>query len=94
MKEEVIHSLVTSFCIRYSQSIIHVCVFLYFLSSLHFCDQQSQCKFMPDRIGAQMTGVLHIERGNEHALLAAVATVGPVSVSVDASPNTFRVGTT
>lgn len=39
-----------------------------------------------------MSGILNIESGNEHDLLAAVATVGPVAAAVDASSNAFRVG--
>ena len=38
-----------------------------------------------------MSGVVRIESGSESDLLAAVATVGPVAVNVDATSNTFRV---
>ena len=38
-----------------------------------------------------MSGVVSIESGSEQDLLAAVATVGPIAVAVDASSNGFRV---
>ena len=38
-----------------------------------------------------MSGIISIPTGSEKDLLAAVATVGPVSVAVDASTNAFRV---
>ena len=40
---------------------------------------------------AGISGVVRIRSGSESDLLAAVATVGPVAVNVDASSNTFRV---
>lgn len=38
-----------------------------------------------------MSGVMSIKSGSEQDLLAAVATVGPIAVTVDASSNGFRV---
>jgi hypothetical protein len=38
-----------------------------------------------------MSGVVSIKSGSEQDLLAAVATVGPIAVAVDASSNGFRV---
>ena len=38
-----------------------------------------------------MSGVVRVPSGSEKELLVAVATVGPLSVSVDASSNAFRV---
>ena len=38
-----------------------------------------------------MSGSVSIASGNEDDLLAAVATVGPISAVVDASSNAFRV---
>ena len=38
-----------------------------------------------------MSGIVNIKSGDEESLLAATAGVGPISVAVDASSNTFRV---
>lgn len=38
-----------------------------------------------------MSGVVSIKSGSEQDLLAAVATAGPIAVTVDASSNGFRV---
>ncbi|KAA0192933.1 hypothetical protein HAZT_HAZT008567, partial [Hyalella azteca] len=48
------------------------------------------CTFNKSGIGAEDTGFVDIESGNEDALKAAVATVGPVSVSMDASTTLFE----
>lgn len=49
------------------------------------------CNFDSDSIGADISGIIAITRGNEYHLQSAVATAGPISVAVDASPNSFRV---
>ena len=38
-----------------------------------------------------MSGVVRIEFGNETDLQAALATVGPISVTIDGSSKAFRV---
>ena len=43
------------------------------------------CRFSAKSIGATVTGYVHIPCGNESALMEAVTTVGPISVSIDAS---------
>lgn len=40
-------------------------------------------------MGARAKVVMKVQPGNDQALLNAVATVGPVSVGIDASPDTF-----
>ena len=54
--------------------------------------QQSSCQYSSKNSGASATGVISITSGSETDLLAAVATVGPVAVAVDANTNAFRVG--
>ena len=49
------------------------------------------CKFSAKTIGATVTGYVRIPYGNESALLEAVTTIGPVSVSIDASNTTFHL---
>ncbi len=38
-----------------------------------------------------MSGIVRIKSGDESSLMAAVTSVGPVAVAVDASSNAFRV---
>ena len=54
--------------------------------------QQSSCQYSSKNSGASATGVISIASGSETDLLAAVATVGPVAIAVDANTNAFRVG--
>ena len=55
--------------------------------------QQGQCESNQPTptTCTDISGVVRIKKGNEADLLAAVATVGPVAVNVDASSNSFRV---
>ena len=47
------------------------------------------CRFSANSIGATVTGYVRIPYANESVLLEAVATVGPISVSIDASQDSF-----
>ncbi|CAI5696298.1 unnamed protein product [Oreochromis niloticus] len=49
-----------------------------------------QCRYKPDGIGAKCTGYVEVKPSNEDALKEAVATIGPISVGIDASHNSFR----
>ena len=53
--------------------------------------QQSNCHYSSDSSGAHVIGVRRIEKGNEEDLQAAVASVGPVAVKVDATSKAFQV---
>lgn len=55
------------------------------------CMQQSSCQFNSKYIGATASGVVAISSGSESELMAAVATMGPVAVAVDAYTYAFRV---
>ncbi|KAK0407163.1 hypothetical protein QR680_019045 [Steinernema hermaphroditum] len=48
------------------------------------------CKFKTDTVGATDDGMVMIPEGDEEALKAAVATVGPISVAIDASHRSFQ----
>ena len=48
------------------------------------------CHFKKSSVGATDTGFTNIPHGDEDALKKAVATVGPISVAIDASKPTFR----
>jgi len=49
-----------------------------------------QCDFHKSDVGAEDTGFVDIAEGNERALKAALGTVGPVSVAIDASQPSFQ----
>uniref|UniRef100_A0A3B4AD44 Uncharacterized protein n=1 Tax=Periophthalmus magnuspinnatus TaxID=409849 RepID=A0A3B4AD44_9GOBI len=53
--------------------------------------EDGNCRYNPSHIGATCTGYMTISRGDEYALQEAVATVGPVSVGIDASQETFML---
>ena len=63
----------------------------YALACLFILAQQSICAYTSKNSGASATGVVEIQSGNEYDLQAAVASVGPVAVSVDANTYAFRV---
>ena len=46
----------------------------------------SYCRYKKKNVGARVLGYKRVQSGDEHALEAAVATVGPIAVAVDASP--------
>ncbi|XP_069168912.1 cathepsin L-like [Procambarus clarkii] len=47
--------------------------------------KEGKCQYKQQASGAKVTGFVHIREGSEDALKKAVATVGPVSVAIDAS---------
>ncbi|XP_065332688.1 procathepsin L-like [Cloeon dipterum] len=51
--------------------------------------QDGKCRFNASNIGATDTGFVDIEEGNEDKLKEAVATIGPVSVGIDAFTHSF-----
>ncbi|XP_075551627.1 procathepsin L-like [Dermacentor variabilis] len=48
------------------------------------------CKFKKADVGATVTGKVGVKEGSEEDLKNAVATVGPVSVAIDASQRSFQ----
>jgi len=59
--------------------------------SYPYTAQDGTCHFNPNTIGATMTSYKDIPTGDETALKQAVATVGPVSVAIDASQFDFQL---
>jgi cathepsin L len=50
-----------------------------------------QCRFKPADVGATDTGLVDIPSRDETALQTAIATVGPVSVAIDAAHSSFQL---
>ena len=48
------------------------------------------CKFNKKSVGATITGYKVVQIGSESALQSAVANVGPIAVSIDASSDNFQ----
>ncbi|KAJ3613098.1 hypothetical protein NHX12_019354 [Muraenolepis orangiensis] len=53
--------------------------------------EDGECRFNPATVGATCTGHVDIAAGNESALQEAVATVGPISIGIDASHGSFQM---
>jgi cathepsin L len=52
--------------------------------------EDDTCRYNPANSGAEDVGFVDIPEGEENKLKAAVATIGPVSVAIDASHQTFQ----
>ncbi|XP_015790859.1 cathepsin L1 [Tetranychus urticae] len=59
-------------------------------SAYPYDGKDERCRFTRKDIGATDTGFVDIEAGSEQKLMEAVATVGPVSVAIDASHESFQ----
>jgi cathepsin L len=58
--------------------------------SYPYTAQDGTCKFQTANIGATDTGFVDVPAGNEQALASALATVGPISIAIDASHQSFQ----
>lgn len=54
-------------------------------------NQDDRCRYKPSASGATDTGFMDIPEGREDKLKAAVATIGPISVAIDASHESFQL---
>jgi len=52
--------------------------------------EDRSCKFSKKHIAASLTGFVDVTSGDEEALKQAVATIGPISVAIDASHGSFQ----
>jgi len=55
-----------------------------------YTGQEGECKFKKSKLGVTDSGFVDVTRGCEKALKMAVATVGPISVAIDASHFSFQ----
>ena len=62
--------------------------FLALKVNVYFQDD-TNCNFNKSEVAASLTGYVKVTRGDEEALKQAVATVGPVSIGVDANHDSF-----
>jgi len=53
--------------------------------------QDDTCAYVASKKAAEDTGFVDIPSGDETALVAAIATVGPISVAIDASQDSFQL---
>ena len=60
-------------------------------SSYPYMGEVEDCEYNPFTSGATDKGFVDIDSGDEDKLKAAVATIGPVSVAIDASQQTFQL---
>ncbi|XP_055946888.1 procathepsin L-like [Argiope bruennichi] len=58
--------------------------------SYPYTAEDGTCHFKKSAVGATVTGYVDIPTGDEEALKKAVATVGPISVAIDASHDSFQ----
>ena len=55
-----------------------------------FILKDRKCRFTKANVGATVSGFMDVESGDEDALVSAIATVGPISVAIDASRSSFQ----
>ncbi|MCL4160270.1 UNVERIFIED_CONTAM: hypothetical protein GTU68_039015, partial [Idotea baltica] len=58
--------------------------------SYPYADEEDKCEFHKSYVVATCSGYVQIPSGNEMALQEAVATIGPVSVAIDAHFSSFK----
>ncbi|XP_059163605.1 procathepsin L-like [Physella acuta] len=60
-------------------------------ASYPYVARDRTCAFSRATVGARIKSFVNVARGSESALMQAVATVGPVSVAIDSSRDSFRL---
>lgn len=58
--------------------------------SYPYTASDGECKYNPKNSGATDSGFVDIPKGDEKKLISALATIGPISVAIDASHNSFQ----
>jgi len=52
--------------------------------------EDEQCQFKRKNVGATLSSFVDVTSGDENALQAAVANIGPISIAIDASSDAFQ----
>jgi len=60
-------------------------------ASYPYTARDGTCKFKSADVGATITGFTDVTSGSEAALMAASGNIGPISVAIDASHNSFQL---
>ena len=60
-------------------------------ASYPYVAQDEKCRFKTASIGSTCSGFTDVKHKDEQALAQAIATVGPISVAIDASHNSFQL---
>jgi len=60
-------------------------------ASYPYVARDERCRFNPSNVGATDTGYVDIQHDDENALQEASATIGPISVAIDASHPSFQM---
>ncbi len=63
------------------------------VTSAWYAPQDEKCRFKKSDIGSTCSGYTDVASKDEKALQQAVADIGPVSVAIDASHQSFQVRT-
>ncbi len=66
------------------------CIFMSLLTKIINLFQDDTCRYNPKNRGAVDNGFVDIPSGNEAKMMAALATIGPVSIAIDASHESFQ----
>lgn len=53
--------------------------------------KNGKCRFRPTKVGSTCQGIVQVPAGDEFSLQKAVASIGPIVVSLDASKKSFRL---
>jgi len=59
-------------------------------ASYPYTARDGTCKYNPGQSGGTISKFVDVQAGSEAALQSAVATIGPISVAIDASHNSFQ----
>src|SRR5690242_137200 len=66
-------------------------MFVHFLPPQYpYTARDGTCKYNPGQSGGTISKYVDVTAGSETALQSAVATIGPISVAIDASHNSFQ----
>lgn len=81
-------------CLQEWPTCLNIWNMLFFTNHGHCSSLLTQdddiCHYRPEFSAVNETGFVDIPSGKEHALMMAVASVGPIAVAIDASHESFQ----